>query len=662
MPQIYELNLRDYWNIFLKRKGIIIVAFLVIFSSIFIYTSLQVPVYRASVLIKIDRYLGYPAEIVFPSGGGRRYWGPGDDLSDYTKQLVSRPILEIAAKELGWMTDDMPVKEKNQIIIDINSQISAGAMGAGRGGTGESNMIRLNAKGTDPQKITDLANKISEVFKRENAKQKNQRVRNVRIFIEKTLNDVSEELKEQEERLRILTTQGAVGTGVNIVNQIYDLEKSRTSLSTEFTEIHPDVLRLNEQIDELKAKLKDLPKEEFEYGILKRDVSINERLYTSLKSKFQEAQIKEAEKVDNVILVNPAIPPRRPVYPNKQRNYSIGIVLGLLLGVSSALITEHLDTSIGRVEDIESFVKVTVLGIIPYCTEKRRDVEQREKKWPGRFFRKKLPKRGLLKELPLFEIEEHYSSVFLESFRILSVNLQVVFGGGGRIKNKAVLITSCNPEEGKTVVTSNLGITLAQMGYKVLIIDTDTRRASIHKIFGLKKKEDGFMDVLTGKISVDSAIRTATDLMLGAGSADKIMKKPWLNNLNMITSGSVFPNPINLFNSDKMDETLDYLRNKYDIVLLDTSPVLAVSEPSIIIPKTDGVLLVYKSGATSRLALRRAKTQIEGVRGKGGLSGVVLNNVTPEIGIDTYYYYSRKYYGEKAEKSKGIKKSNETMT
>jgi capsular exopolysaccharide synthesis family protein len=242
----------------------------------------------------------------------------------------------------------------------------------------------------------------------------------------------------------------------------------------------------------------------------------------------------------------------------------------------------------------------------------------------------------------------------MEAFRILSVNLQVVFGKGEKIKNKILLITSCNPEEGKSVITSNLGVIMSQMGYKVLVIDADTRRSRIHKIFGFKSKEDGLLDVLTGKMNFESAVKTATDLMLGEAEANKVVDRPWLNNLNILTIGAAFTNPINLLNSEKMDQMLDMARKKYDVVLIDTPPILAVSEPSILIPKVDGTLLVYKAGSTSRMALRRAKLQIENIREKG-LSGVILNNVTPEVGIDAYYYYNKQYYGEKGnEKEKKI--------
>jgi len=636
VPQLYELNLRDYWNIFLKRRRLVIAAFLAVFLSIFIYTAAQTPLYKASVLVKVDPYLTLPSDVIFPSP--REYWMPELEMSDYTKQLVSRPIIEQAAKELGWIKDDMSDKERDYIVSAINDDVSADAVE-------QTHLIRLYATSRDPYKAAEIANKITEVFKRVNREQKNQKTHGVRVFIEETLADTSAKLREQEERLRVLTTQGAVGVGVNIINQIYELDKRETEISTKFTEKHPDIMRLREQIASLKDELSKLPKEEFEYGILKRDTAINEGLYTNLKQRLNEAMIKEAEKVDNVILVSPAIPSKKPVYPNKPKNYMIGLMFGLLLGVTAAMVTEHLDTSIGKVEDIESFIKVGVLGVIPFYSVKEKGEETKTKGW-----RKLFPKRAAKKEeglrKPHIDVLEKGSSLFLEAFRILSVNLQVMFGKGERIKNKILMITSCNPEEGKSLISSNLAVILAQLGYKVLLLDADTRRANVHKIFGLSKKEGGLTDILMGKLSADSAIKTATDLMLGSTGVENVIDKPWLNNLNIITSGSVFPNTINLFNSEKTDETLKYFRNKYDVVIIDSSPILAVSEPSILVPKTDGVLLVYKAGSTSRLALRRAKTQIESVKGKGAVSGVILNNVTPEIGMDTYYYYNRKYYGE----------------
>jgi len=657
--QLYELNLRDYWNIFLKRKWLIILSFLAVFLSIFFYTNLQTPIYSASVLIKIDQSMNIP-EIIFPSNMRYRVGGEAENLADYTKQVISRPVLEMAAKNLGLIRDGISDREKNDVISAISAETEAAEIE-------KTNMIRLQVSSKDPQAAADIANKIAEAFKKINLEQKNQQAYNVRVFIEKTLEDVSNKLRAQDERLRDLTMRGAVGTGVNIVNQIYELEKNREGLLTKFTEKHPEVIQLNEQIREMKGSLKNLPKEEFEYGILKRDITINEALYTNLKQKLPEAQIKEAEKIDNVLIINPAITPRRPSFPDKNRNYAAAIAIGLVLGVAMALITENIDTSIGRVEDIENFIKVSVLGVIPFCSREE-EKSHRKKGWLGNLsralagsFRKglfgKAKKDKEIKcEVLISALDQSSRSIFLEAFRILSVNLQVLFGKGEKIKNKAILITSCNPEEGKSIVSCNLSMIMAQMGYKTLLIDADSRRANVHKIFGMKTKEGGLLDMLMGKSEFDSVVRTATDIMLGTTDSDKVIDRPWLNNLNILTAGSVFPNPANLFNSEKMDDLMSYFRSRYDLVIIDTSPVLAVSEPSILMPKVDGVLLVYKAGSTSRLALRRAKIQIESVKGPGSLSGIILNNVMPEVGVDTYYYYyNKRYYGYGDDEEAGSK-------
>jgi len=641
MEQLYELNLRDYWAIFLKRKWEVLLAFLVVFFSTFTYTYFQESIYRATVLLKIESS-SQPSDVIFP--GSYRFPQPFE-LSDYTKQVVSGPVMERAARELGWLKEGATKKEVEALISDISAKISAAEIE-------KSNMIRLYTYFPDATKAADFANKVAEVFKRMNVEQKNESTRNVRIFIEDTLANVSEKLKELEAKLRVLTTRGAIGLAVTLLQQITDLDRRITDLSTKFTEKYPPIVNLQEERVVLQEKLKSLPKEEFEYGILQRDIKINENLYNSLKQHLQTARIKEAEKTDNIIIVNPAIVPKTPYLPDKKRNYIVGVVLGLVLGIAAALVSENLDTSIGRVDDIESFIKIGVIGIIPYCTEYYKGEEKRDKgkHW---FLFKKEEKVRELKPTYILGLEKSEStSLFLEAFRLLGVNLQVLFGQNGKIKNKIILITSSKPEEGKTVIVSSLGVIMAQMGYKVLVLDADIRRAHIHKSFGLKGKENGLLDILTGKISFEAGIKTATDIMLGSTSIDRIIEKPWLNNLNIVTAGGVFPNTIALFNSTKMDEILQYFRNRYDVVLVDSSPILAVSEPSILLPKVDGVLMAYRAGFTSRLALRRAKLQIEGIKGKNSLSGIILNNVTPEIGMTAYYYYySRKYYGKEKEPS-----------
>lgn len=661
MAQLEDLNLRDYWNIFLKRKTIIIVTFMAVCVNVVIFTSLQTPLYTASAVIKIDL-----SQDVSAAGAGILSFfkiasSSTNTLADYKRQIISDPVLGEAARNLEIVKEGMSEDEINSIVSGISSNVEAVEIE-------KTNLLKLSARSKDPRRSANLVNEIIAVFKRLSAGQQNQRAHQVRVFIEKTLNRVEKKLRAEDDRMIKLTMQGAMGSGVNLINQIYLLEQKRTELLTRFTAIHPDVVRMDSQIKELKEGLKNLPKEEYEFGILKRDMAVDEAMYTALKQRLSEAQIREAENVDNVFVLNPAIPPKHPSYPKKATNYAMGILLGVIMGITTALIVEHIDTSIGKVEDVENFIKVNVLGVIPfYQVKDKEDKNRRNEPWRwtrkgdrfkrsaamfSKFLNEKILRKKTRHQNPSAEkfisiYEEKDNSIFLEAFRILSVNLQAIFGKGEKIKNKAILITSCNPEEGKSITATHLGITMAQLGYKVLIMDADPRRPAIHKIFNLNSKESGLLDVLTGKVGVEPVIKTATDIMLESPDSGRLMDRPWLNNVNILTSGSTFPNPATLFNSEKMKELITYLRNKYDIVLVDTAPILAVSEPSILLPMMDGVLLVYRAGTTSKLALRRAKTQINSVR-PGLLAGVILNNVTPEaVGVDNYYYYNRKYYGAK---------------
>ena len=634
MSQGYELNIRDYWNIFHKRKWIIIVSFFAVLLTTIVYTNLQPPLYRTVAIIKIKPGVGLSE--LFP----RQYrWRP-HELSDYAKQVVSLPIIKKAVEESELIAKDAPPEELDNLIRAVASSISAKEIE-------KTNMIRVNMVSGNPQEAAIVLNKIVEVFKLENIKQKNQQVRNVREFIEEQLERVSVKLKEAEDKLKALTLKGVGGSASYIIGKIAQLESRRADSLTKFTELHPDIIKVDEQISSLKEQLKDLPEEEFELGNLERDVAINERLYNLLREKLQEAQIKESEKIDDVILINPAAAPRYPFSPNKRGNYLIGIVLGIILGVSVGLLFEHLDTSIGRIEDLENATKSSVIGVIPYFAGNGRGIKEGFKKRKI-FFARKIEKEKRLEKLQSqFITNQKESSVFIEAFRILGANVQVIFGQGDKIKGKCILITSANSQEGKSIITANLSVVMAQMGYKTILVDTDLRRSLIHKIFGLEKKEGGLTDILTGEIAIESAVRMTTDFLLGSASADDILKNPWIDNLHLITAGTTFPNSSYLLNTEKMDKFLEVLREKYDIIIMDSSPILAVSDTSILVPKTDGVIFVYRAGLTSRIALRRAKSQVESAKGEGSLKGIILNNVTPEVSIDTYYYYQRKYYSEK---------------
>ena len=639
MAEAYELNLRDYCGIFIKRRRIILFTFLLVLLGTIAYTNFQKPVYKSSILVKIEPAVGL--NDLFPE---RYYYWRMSQLPDYERQIVGLPILEKALAESGLLGEYASAQDLKDAVNRISGSITTKIIK-------ETNMISIELTSHDPREAAVILNKIIDVFRSENIKVKNAQVRSVREFIEKQLEMVSAKLKESDDRIKELTLKGVGGLAISITRKITELESRRADLLTKFTELHPDVVKINEQIVYLKNELESLPDAEFEFSNLKRDVSINEKLYNLLKERLQETRIKESEKIDNVILVSPAAVPVRPFSPNRLGNYILGISLGLLLGFCVGLLYEHLDTSIGKIEDLESITKLSVIGVIPYIVEKDKEIKIRKRIKKGKQYfgsHKKVELLGRLQSRLVTAHEGH--SVYVEAFRILGANIQVIFGEENRIKGKCILITSSNPQEGKSIIASNLSIIMAQMGYKTVLVDADLRRSVVHRLFGIDSKDKGVTDCLSGKADLASVVKTTTDLLMADIDQDEILRNPWIDNFNLITSGTTFPNSSYLLNTEKMNWFLKTLRDKYDVIILDSSPVLAVSDTSIIVPKIDGVVFVYKAGVTSRMALRRAKVQVESAKDSSVIKGIVLNNVTPEVNIDNYYYYYRgRYYSEAKE-------------
>jgi uncharacterized protein involved in exopolysaccharide biosynthesis len=412
MAQGYELNLRDYWNIVRKRKWIILFFFFTTLAFAVVYTNIQPLLYKTSATIKIE-------PIVDMARVYTRSWPwPKPELSDYAKQVISFPILKKTLEELGMIDQGLSQQHVNQLIRDVSGNLSTKTMS-------EANMISIEMVSPDPENSAAIVNKIIEVFKDENIEQKNQQVINARKFIENQLVKISDRLRASEDELKELTLKGVGRLSVSVINKINELESRRADLLTRFTELHPDIIRIDEQLESLEDQLRNLPKEEFEYNVLKRDVVTNESLYASLRQRLQEARIRESEKIDNVILISPAMIPAHPFSPNKPSNYLLGIVLGIVLGMSIGLVFEHLDTSIGRIEDLEAITRLNVIGVIPYFSDKGKDIKR------GFLSRKILPRskntvtRHERKRDELI-ISHKESSIFLESFRILGANIQVV--------------------------------------------------------------------------------------------------------------------------------------------------------------------------------------------------------------------------------------------
>lgn len=654
MPNI-EMNLTDYLRVIRKRKRIIALSFILVFASTIYYTGKQTPVYNTTCKVKIEQRKSV-AEILTEL----ITWSPGDQMASQANIITSYEVIKNAVIKLGYIEPNMAEEEEMPIVKAYQGQISTEQIEM-------TNIISITATSSDPEQAAKLVNTVAEVYKETHFENKKKEASNVREFVEGQLDNYALQLFQSEEELqrfreenplvveRISTNASPVQANPRVASlegEIVKAELELISLRSKYTDLHPKVISLRRKIAkskldlstaiaELSAQQKDLSSKEIRLVQLKRNIAMGQDVYMMFRTKHEEARILEAEKAEDVSIIEKAMIPTAPIKPNKNLNMIIGIFSGLLIGLIMAFVSESLDTTIGRIDDIEELLKVPVLGIIPYY-----GLEKRKEGLFGLFKKaKKTPDvPDLHKSLvALFDP----TSIAGEAYKSLRTNLDLT---GLKKVGNAIVITSSAPQEGKTQTLCNLGISMAQAGQKVIIIGSDFRKPMIYKLFGLKRSP-GLSEVLIGKVPWQKAINTATDILLGGLEYEKILKTQGIENLHIMTCGERTPNPAELLSFSEMDGLIQDLKQEFDVILFDSSPTLPVTDSAILGAKADGVILIYQAGKTARQALFRSKIQLENVDVK--IIGVVINNLKAKYIEDVtpyqkYRYYG--YYGEEKEK------------
>lgn len=388
---------------------------------------------------------------------------------------------------------------------------------------------------------------------------------------------------------------------------------------------------LQRQIQQIRLEQRSLPDVARQHAQLQRDMTINENLLSMLRAKLQEVQIKEKEQTEEVSLVRPATEPSHPINPPQIfGKLAVGMLIGLLIGLVLAFVLESLDTSIGTIQDVEGYLEVPVLGLIPNI-----DLAKDPALAPPEDEEQDSP---LGKMRPFLVSLLSPQSTIAEAYRSLRTNVEFL----SLEKNIVTLcVTSASLMEGKTTTAINLAVSMAQMGKRVLLVEADLRRPFVHHAFGIPR-DPGLAEVIVGNKDWRASLRTVTDLMLGPLGLEKVMAAPNIDKLHILTSGPPPPNPAEFLNSQRMTDLLAAFRQEFDIVILDCSPVLPVTDAAILSSKTDATLLVYRVGRTPRSALKRTKALLENVRGK--VVGTVLTGVRAEVSPDyeelQYYRYA----------------------
>ena len=414
---------------------------------------------------------------------------------------------------------------------------------------------------------------------------------------------------------RELTLRDPLSYSQELVGKILAMEIEIQSLSAKAD-------ALGRIVNRYSQRMNMLPEKSLKLARLQRSTNVGENIFLMLKEKYEEARIKEAGQIGNVRIVDKAITPEKPIRPKKKLNVLLGAFLGLLMGGGMAFFLESLDTSLKSIEDIED-QGLSVLGYVPKIRSTK--VARKHRKERSQIQDKDVRKTAS-------NLITHFApkSPVSEAYRTFRTNIQFTNLDS---PPQTILVTSPGPGEGKSTTVANLAITFAQMGTKTMLMDTDFRRPILHSIFGLEK-EIGITNHLVGKAPLEMVI-----------------KKTTVPNLDIITCGVIPPNPSELLASEKMKGFLEQLKAKYQMILFDSPPVIAVTDAAVLSLLLDGVVLVASAGQTSQQGLTRAKTLLENVKAK--ILGVVLNKVEAKSTYGSYYYYYYyHYYGDRKETKK----------
>jgi len=361
---------------------------------------------------------------------------------------------------------------------------------------------------------------------------------------------------------------------------------------------------LHDALEKQKQEANKLNESAIEYSLLKRDLDTNRQLYEGLLEKLKEAGVSAGLRSNNFRIVDVARVPTGPIEPNIPRNLSFAFMLGLTSGVGLAFLLEGLDNTVRTTEQAQMISGLPPLGMIPLGSRTAREGAN--------------SKRLVIatsKEAVELITQVRPQSQMAESYRALRTSLLLSNLGA---PPKVIMVTSALPQEGKTTTSINCAVVLAQKGIRVLLIDADLRRPSIHKTLGMGPRS-GLSNVLTGSATLEQAITRSTVLP----------------NLSILPAGTPPPNPAELLASTNMRDVLEQLRGQYDHIVVDTPPTLSVTDAVVLSPRADAIVLVIRSGQTTKQALRRSRDILMQVNAK--VSGVLLNAV--DLSSPDYYYY-----------------------
>lgn len=517
-------------------------------------------------------------------------------------------------------------REREALVNSIRGALSAAQVERG------ARIISITVTGYVPQMVKELADAAADSYIEINYESQIESFKKSFSVISRSLTEIREKIKTGEiaankiskelELLEALKIYGdkhplVINLKMTINSLIQNLQLGIKNLETMevgqrknrfslLTEPHTDLSVLVQ----LEADLQNLK------PLLDQEIRTNRELYDSLFKRLQEVELSGGRSLwSDAKVIEPAAYPAQPSSPNKKRNYMMGLIIGSFIGIGLTFLLEYLDSSLRTLDDVRSYLKLFPLGMVPFVEievdpEQQKVAPQNEHEHPTRVFWNTSDET-----LPLY---------ISEAYRIIRTSLS--FGSTNDLR--LIQITSAVKGEGKTTTACNLGISFAHTGSKTLLIDGDMRKPSLHHILGLGEAEEGLSTVLASRHFWKQAVRQTK-----------------IPNLFCLPSGVIPPNPSELLTARAMKDLLAELKEEFDIIIIDSPPVISVADSPIIATYVDGTILVSRASFIPRHVCLRAKNSLETVNGR--MIGGILNAVSSRH--QSYYYgyygYYGKYYG-----------------
>ena len=426
----------------------------------------------------------------------------------------------------------------------------------------------------------------------------------------KLVKEADSKISELMDKLNNQLSVYRAGVLASTPEEIKELTRKVLDEEIKYQSLVASYKKLNEIVSDYDKKMNLLPTSTIDLARLQREQNANEKLYLQVEERYQEAIINEQSVPGNALIIDAGLVSPKPAKPNRILIVVIGLFLGVGMGIGFAFVRNYLDNTVKTPEDIQN-KNINILSWIPQIE----GVEAGNKDFE-------------------FIVAKKPDASASEAYRALRTRIK--FSKIDKESLKTILITSPTSQEGKTTTSVNLAGSFAQANFKTIIIDADLRKPRIHAVFN-QKRFPGF-----------------TDYFFGQAPFEDIVRKSEINNLDFITAGTIPPNPSEILGSTQMESFLEKLKNEYDYVIVDSPPVIAVTDSEILSSMVDGTILVVSANNTEMELMEKAHQLIN--HDRSSFLGIVLNNFTYRSGYGSYYkyyyYYSRPTNGAKKNRVK----------